>query len=155
MPTFDGDTQFPTIRDPYVYDAIDLSLWQGEGTIVNPWNCPPAGIPVAYTLHVEGHPIYVGSTGDLHRRLNQHLKEGRVWTGWIALQALHRWDAYQQERALYEDYLRELGNPPMLNRVPPMVPAQSEKNMHVPYRLILNHPAYPQAEAETISEVAQ
>jgi hypothetical protein len=59
---------------------------------------PPVGLPVVYVLYgSDGQPIYAGSTDNFHRRLNSHIRDGKLpWT-WMAYPCDTREQAYEIE----------------------------------------------------------
>lgn len=96
-------------RINYRPNCPDGSWWQ-QSRFVRSGSRPPSGQAVVYVLYDEaGEPCYVGSTGDLQRRLIEHRRE-KTFDSWRAWPCIDRIDAYRRESEMLRTVM------PALNR---------------------------------------
>ncbi|MFI6658112.1 GIY-YIG nuclease family protein [Streptomyces sp. NPDC050523] len=83
--------------------------WVGE------WPCPERaptplkGVAVVYILFdAASEPCYVGSTSHFRTRMNNHVKQGKVFESWQAYPCPDRESAYQLEDKLLKERLPQL-----------------------------------------------
>ncbi|MFJ2007960.1 GIY-YIG nuclease family protein [Streptomyces chartreusis] len=84
-------------------------------TWIGNWPCPEdaptplKGVAVVYILFNEGNePCYVGSTQRFRTRMNDHVKQGKVFVQWQAFPCPDRESAYELEDRLLKERLPHL-----------------------------------------------